>query len=562
MRHLYLLLLCLMIGLTLQAQKTIESTSSTYSFSITKEIKPPILTMVPNSLRFTDSNGNNAIDADERCQIEFEMTNVGIGDGFGLVLKTEAGGSSEGLFFEQTKKLEVLKVKEQMKVVLPISAKKNTTDGKVLFTFKVEEPNGFGSEKFQIEVTTNAFVEPLVRVVDYSITSERSGTLQRRFPFDLQVLIQNTKYGLAEEVNVSLSLPSNVFPLTNNMSVKFDQLEAGQTREMVYSLIVNDRYDQEEIPVKVNLKEKYGQYAESKTITLQLNQNMASNKIVVDARKEERKGDIEIASLRSDVDKGIPQVAQPNPHRYALIIGNEDYSSYQSGLSTEVNVDYAVNDAAVFKEYAVNTLGVPERQVRLLTDATTGQINQGLAWLANLAKQERGQAELIFYYSGHGLPRENTNEAYLIPVDVSGVNIDQAVPLKRVYDQLTQHPSQKVTVFLDACFSGGARNKPLLTTKVIRIRPKEEALKGNTVVFSSSSGEEASSVYREKQHGFFTYFLLKKLKESKGEVTYEELFDYVQQSVGKESGLISKPQTPDVQVSEAVKDSWQDWRVN
>jgi hypothetical protein len=70
-----------------------------------------------------------------------------------------------------------------MKVVLPISAKKNTIDGKVLFTFKVEEPNGFGSEKFQIEVTTNAFVEPLVRVVDYSVTSDMSGTLQRKLSF-------------------------------------------------------------------------------------------------------------------------------------------------------------------------------------------------------------------------------------------------------------------------------------------------------------------------------------------------------------------------------------------
>jgi hypothetical protein len=92
MKHLYLLLLSFMLSLfslALQAQKTIEATSPSYSFSITKEVKPPILTMLPNSLRFTDSNGNNAIDADERCQIEFEMTNVGIGDGFGLVLKTD-----------------------------------------------------------------------------------------------------------------------------------------------------------------------------------------------------------------------------------------------------------------------------------------------------------------------------------------------------------------------------------------------------------------------------------------------------------------------------------------
>jgi len=35
-------------------------------------------------------------------------------------------------------------------------------------------------------------------------------------------------------------------------------------------------------------------------------------------------------------------------NRYALIIGNEDYKSYQTTLSSEQNVDYAVNDATVF----------------------------------------------------------------------------------------------------------------------------------------------------------------------------------------------------------------------
>jgi hypothetical protein len=518
--------------------------------------------MLPNSLRFTDSNGNNAIDADERCQIEFEIENRGYGDGFGLVLKTTASGSTQGVYFSSEKRLATLKVKDKTKVVLPISGQRNTQNGKITFTLKVEEPNGFGTNAVQLEVTTKSFEAPMVQVADHSVTSQMSGTLQRKLPFDLQVLVQNTNYGLAEDLQVDLQIPANVLCLSGNSNLRFDQLAAGETESIVYSLIVNDLYKSNNIPITISLKEKYGQYAESKTITLQLNQNMASNKIVVDARKEERKRDIEIASLRSDVDKGIPQLGQTNPHRYALIIGNEDYSSYQTGLSTEVNVDYAENDAAVFKEYAVNTLGVPERQVRLLTNATTGQINQGLAWLANLARTEQGQAELIFYYSGHGLPKENTNEAYLIPVDVSGVNINQAIPLKRVYNQLSQYPSKKVTVFLDACFSGGARNEPLLAMKGVRVRPKAEALKGNTVVFSSSSGQEASGVYREKQHGFFTYFLLKKLKESRGAVTYQELFEYVQRSVGKESGLISKPQTPDVQVSPSVREEWKKWRVN
>ncbi len=264
---------------------------------------------------------------------------------------------------------------------------------------------------------------------------------------------------------------------------------------------------------------------------------------------------------KSDVDVDIPAVALANTHRYALIIGNEDYSSFQSGLSSEVNVDYAINDARVFKEYCIKTLGIPEKQIKLLTNATTGQMNQGIAWLNNLAKVDNGNAELIVYYSGHGLPDEATKEPYLIPVDVSGNNVTQGIPLNTVYGKLTEFPAQKVTVFLDACFSGGARNQALVAMKGVKIKPKDNVLNGNMVVFASSSGEESSGVYRDKQHGYMTYYLLKKLQESKGDITYSQLADYVTQNVKKETALNGKIQTPQVIYSTSVADKWIGWKV-
>ena len=54
--------------------------------------------------------------------------------------------------------------------------------------------------------------------------------------------------------------------------------------------------------------------------------------------------------------------------------------------------------------------------------------------------------------------------------------------------------------------------------KGVKIKPKEETIAGNMVVFASSSGNESSGIYREQQHGYFTYFLLKKLQETKGEL--------------------------------------------
>lgn len=262
---------------------------------------------------------------------------------------------------------------------------------------------------------------------------------------------------------------------------------------------------------------------------------------------------------KSDVDVNIPKTSNKKSSTYALIIGNEDYKTFQPDLETEVNVDFAMNDAKVFKEYVINTLGVPEKQTKLLINATAAQISQGIAWISNLVKIEGERAEVIFYYSGHGLPDEQSKEPYIIPVDVSGANVSSGIKINDIYNKLTANSAKRVSVFIDACFSGGARNAGLVAMKSVKILPKEESATGRMFVFTSSSGEESSAVYREKQHGYFTYFLLKKLQETAGKVSYKELVEDVTQNVRKETGLISKKQTPKVTISTPVVDQWKDW---
>lgn len=287
---------------------------------------------------------------------------------------------------------------------------------------------------------------------------------------------------------------------------------------------------------------------------------MAASKIVVDGNQSQVVvPPIEKASLVAPVDKNIPENATIHPERYALIIGNEDYSSRQPGLSKEVNVDFAENDARVFREYAIKTLGVPEKQTRLLINATSAEIKRGLNWISDLARLEAGNAELLFYYSGHGLPDETTREPYLVPVDVAGLAIHEGIRLNDVYLKLTENPARRVTVFNDACFSGGARNQPLLTMKAAKIKPKTEELKGNIVVFTSSSGDESSGVDREKQHGYFTWALLQKFQQTKGDITYKEMGDYLIKNVARETTLVSKPQTPQALFSPDVQSTWESW---
>jgi len=278
----------------------------------------------------------------------------------------------------------------------------------------------------------------------------------------------------------------------------------------------------------------------------------------------EEKNQIEIKKTYSpsDIDINIPLAKNKNEYKYALIIGNEDYSSYQAGLNSESNVDFAVNDARIIKEYAKSTFGIPEDNIIYLENAKAIEMNRSIKALNTVIKNSNGKADILFYYAGHGFPEELTNEPYLIPVDVNGTDLQFAVKLNDLYSQLNEYPSAKVTVILDACFSGGGRNEGLVSARGVKIKPKENVLTGNIVVFAASSGEQSSLSYKDKNHGLFTYYLLKKVQETAGEVTYKELSDYLKEQVSIRSALVNqKEQNPQTLISNSVKDSWHNWKI-
>ena len=97
----------------------------------------------------------------------------------------------------------------------------------------------------------------------------------------------------------------------------------------------------------------------------------------------------------------------------------------------------------------------------------------------------------------------------------------------------------------------------LASARGIAIKAKPAAPQGNMVVFSAASGDETAYPYKEKNHGLFTYFLLKKLQETKGAVTLGELGNYIIDNVAKESVVSNgKSQTPTVSSSITWADGW------
>lgn len=533
-----------------------EATSARMSFNIVKEVRPPRWEVVEQPY-FVDADGNNAIDVNDSCKIVMKLKNVGMGDGIGLIAKIEAVGDIDGITC-QSKSLSTIKVGTTEIVEFPIVANMNTIDGSAEFTVYVKEPLGFDTDHYKVKVQTRKFQSPSIVVKDYLVSGDNGGVLEKSDPFNLKVLLQNVGQGPAEDVYVELVYPQNVYNVSAQDLFQFSKWPSGEARTLDFQLVVNAKYQEIVLPLSIKISEKYKKYGENKEINLTLNQPLTSHQTIeVAAQVTQSIVDVQ---LHSDVDKNIPQTEKINPHCYALIIGNYDYHSYQNGLNSEQDVPFAAEDATMFKEYCEKTLGIEAKNISFLSNATAAKMNQEIDFITRLAANDP-QAEIVFYYAGHGFPDELTKTSYLIPVDVNVTNLSSAIALYDLYQKLSATQAQKITVFLDACFSGGGRDMGLLASRGIKVTPQKDKLSGNIVVFSATTADQVALPYSDKKHGMFTYFLLKKLQESRGDCTYGELFDYLNSNVVESSLRVNrKDQAPEVNTSLQVQEAWKDWR--
>ena len=261
-------------------------------------------------------------------------------------------------------------------------------------------------------------------------------------------------------------------------------------------------------------------------------------------------------TIDNTIDKNIPQTASLQSNTFVIAIGNENYSLVPK-------VAFANNDMNIFAQYCQKTLGIPMQNIRKYKDATFGSMLSALNDIKDIADAYNGDMNVIFYYAGHGIPNEKDQTAYLLPTDADGKSTEVCFPLARLYKELGELNAKSVIVFMDACFSGAQRgNGMLASARGVAIKAKEQKPMGKLVVLTAASGEETAYPFKEKGHGLFTYFLLKKLNETKGECSLGELSEYITTNVKRQSIVINrKPQTPAIIFSDSVKDEWMNYKL-
>lgn len=257
-----------------------------------------------------------------------------------------------------------------------------------------------------------------------------------------------------------------------------------------------------------------------------------------------------------NVDVNIFASNNKNSNTFVVIICNENYKRAEP-------VPYANNDGRIFKQYCLRTLGVPESNIQFIEDATYNDIKYSINWLSNVINAYNGNAKVIFYYAGHGIPDEKQSAAYLLPIDGYSNDVSTGYNMDELYLSLGKMPSQGVMVFLDACFSGTKREGDMMVSaRGVAVKVKKATASGNMVILSASQGDETAYPFKDQQHGMFTYYLLRKLKDTKGEVSLGELSDYVISEVKKNSIVKNgKLQTPTVVSSGQIGDSWKNWTL-
>jgi uncharacterized caspase-like protein len=262
--------------------------------------------------------------------------------------------------------------------------------------------------------------------------------------------------------------------------------------------------------------------------------------IVVKGEETERKADIALAGgLSVDVDMNIPEGQKAGKDDVAVVIGNRNYAA-----SGSPNVEYASRDARIMKEYLVRTLGYDPENIIYAEDATLSKFNEIFGTerdhkgkLFKWVKQ--GVSRVFVYYVGHGAPDLESTEAYFMPVDATPDYIkSNGYRLQTFYDNLSKVPARKMTVVLDACFSGSSEKGLLfknISPAMVKVK-KEFRGPANAVVITSAAVDQVSTWYPEKKHSLFTYYFLKGLSgeadtNKDGKITVGKMQRYLKENV-------------------------------
>lgn len=253
----------------------------------------------------------------------------------------------------------------------------------------------------------------------------------------------------------------------------------------------------------------------------------------------------------------------PTPKRessLAIVVAVENYRYNRNGGVIN-SVDYALNDAELFRTLMINEFDLPESKVILFAEE-----NASLSALQNELPYLIGQlsptSKFYFFYAGHGFFKDGANRITAWdshPMNLIGTTIS-------IQDILTTplHKSgcEQNLIFIDACarrLMDNITGRDLISTMSPEQFDNFVKSTPHTAMFFSCSPGEASYSSQTLKHGIWTWHLIQAIRgEIKGAlvrdcyVTDSSLRDYLSSAVPtyiRENTTIRGTQNPTAIIS-------------
>ena len=524
--------------------------------------KPKLPPNLALEIKFIEPSNNNYLDAEETGEIQIKIINNGMGEAYGLETNVSITKTVNGLFLEnQPEKLKIDQIdpKESVLISKKVSAAESIVSDKITFDINITEFNGFDlypSGKLVVE--TKALIPPNLQLADIGINdlTNFNGRIDPNEVVEAKAIIQNRGQGVAREVTILVDYGANIFNAGDGKSsFLLGDIEANQIKEIGFSFFAN-RNASNNLPIKLKVEEKRGRYNKIIPVNLTLNNIIKkATEVIVTGKDLGIVTITDAGTLSIDIEKDIPKTKMKNKNGIAVVIGNRYYTE-----SDVPSVDFAVRDAEYVKEYLIQTLGYRPGNVFYYSNATLSNMKVAFNKLKNAVK--KGKSDIFVYYSGHGAPDPDSKQGYFVPVDADPNYIrETGYPVNDLYTKLNKAGARSTTVVIDACFSGSSDQGMILKDiSPVFIEVESSILtSNNSVVFTSATGEQVSSWYRDKKHSFFTYYFLKALRgdadiNKDKKLSLLEIKDYVDENVPYMARrLNNRVQTPQMMTNDETK---------
>ena len=351
---------------------------------------------------------------------------------------------------------------------------------------------------------------------------------------DAQVGIGNTYYAmLPTEEKPTMSMKAQIAKsntqevdledikadkLTNNFSIKLSETPEIRELQKKIKRIRNKKAKERAKEQRISeLREKLSQLQEKQTNRAGFNQ------------------------MTHNIINSLPESNEKESHGVAIIIGNRKYNKK---LNDVPNVRFAYNDAKAIAHFARKSLGYREGNVIVLKDATKAQLETWFGTedhpkgrLSDVIK--KGKSEVFVYYSGHGVPGSKKGRGYLLPINASPDKVQiTGYPIQTLYNNLSKLSVSKVTVAIDACFSGRSPQGALIqnaSPAILKVKETRPHL-NKGAVFTASAADQIASWDTKTHLGLFTRYWLEGASgaadnNNDGKISAAELHSYLDKQV-------------------------------